>query len=90
MKDQRIDAELYSYLQSLSYPIDGATIVMKNELPAQAKICEKIGIKSAKTLRAHLQYLLDTGYVIDHGESYELPNVEDIRRVSFRHQPYEF
>lgn len=78
LKDSRIDAELYAYLQSLSYPIDGMTVVMKIDLPVQAKICEKIGVKSAKTLRAHLQYLIDTGYVIDHGDRLELPNIEDI------------
>lgn len=78
LKDQRIDAELYSYLQSLSYPVDGITTVMKVDMPAQAKICEKIGVKSAKTLRAHLQYLIDTGYVEDKGDKYELPNMEDI------------
>ena len=78
LKDQRIDAELYSYLQSLSYPIDGVTTVMKVDIPAQAQICAKIGIKSAKTLRAHLQYLIETGYVEDKGDKYELPNIEDI------------
>ena len=47
-------------------------------MPSQAKICEKIGVKSPKTYRAHLQYLLDTGYVIDDNNVYILPEVEDI------------
>lgn len=47
-------------------------------MPSQAKICEKIGVKSPKTYRAHLQYLLDTGYVIDNNNVYILPEVEDI------------
>ena len=51
---------------------------MKVDMPTQAVVSEKIGIKSAKTLRVHLQYLIDTGYVLDKGDRYVLPNIEDI------------
>lgn len=78
LKDQKIDAELYAFLQSISFPDDGVTIVLKCDMPTQAKILEKIGLKSPKTLRAHLQYLIDTGYVEDKGDKYVLPNIEDI------------
>lgn len=78
LKDPHIDAELYAYLQSMSYPDEGVTIVLKSDLPSQAAISEKIGVKSTKTFRSHLQYLLETGYVEDHGDHYVLPNIEDI------------
>ena len=54
------------------------TVVMKSDLPTQAKIMEKIGLGSPKTLRAHLKYLIEHGYVIDEDDRYILPNVEDI------------
>ena len=78
LKDNKIDAELYSYLQSMSYPVDGVTIIEKVNLPSQAKMAEKIGVKSPKTFRSHLQYLIETGYLEDRGNIYVLPNVEDI------------
>ena len=78
LKDPHIDAELYAYLQSMSYPDEGVTIVLKSDLPSQAAMAEKIGVKSTKTFRSHLQYLIETGYVEDHGDHYVLPNVEDI------------
>lgn len=78
LKDPHIDAELYAYLQSMSYPDEGVTIVLKSDLPSQAAISEKIGVKSTKTFRSHLQYLLETGYVEDHGDHYVLPNIENI------------
>ena len=78
LKDPHIDAELYAYLHSMSYPDEGVTIVLKSDLPSQAAMAEKIGVKSTKTFRSHLQYLIETGYVEDHGDHYVLPNVEDI------------
>lgn len=78
LKDSKIDAELYAYLQSISRPDDGVTIVVKKDMPKQADIISKIGIKSPKTYRTHLQYLIDKGYVEDKGEVYVLPNIEDI------------
>jgi len=78
LKDSKIDAELYAYLQSMSFPDEGVTVVAKIDLPAQSKMAEKIGVKSTKTFRAHLSYLMETGYVEDHGDHYVLPNIEDI------------
>lgn len=78
MCDKNIDAELYAFLQSISMPNDGVTEVIKKDMPAQSKICEKIGVKSPKTYRAHLKYLIDIGYVIEEEDKYILPNVEDI------------
>ena len=64
----------------MSYPDEGVTYVRKKDLPSQAVICEKIGIKSPKTYRAHLKELMDKGYVVEEegGKRYILPNVEDI------------
>ena len=59
-------------------PNNGVTEVIKKDMPAQSKICEKIGVKSPKTYRAHLKYLIDAGYVIEEEDKYILPNVEDI------------
>ena len=33
LKDPKIDAELYAYLQSISLPDDGATVVLKKNMP---------------------------------------------------------
>ena len=34
LKDPKIDAELYSYFQSMSYPDEGVTIVVKTDVPS--------------------------------------------------------
>ena len=62
----------------MSFPDEGVTVVAKIDLPTQAKMAEKIGVKSTKTFRSHLQYLIDTGYVEDYDDHYVLPNIEDI------------
>lgn len=62
----------------MSYPDEGVTYVRKKDLPSQAVICEKIGVKSPKTLRAHLKELIDKGYVVEEEKRYMLPNMEDI------------
>lgn len=55
------------------------TVVYKKDIPAQSKICAAIGIKSPKTLRTHLKYLIDKGYVIEcENGDYELPEMENI------------
>ena len=41
-------------------------------------MAEKIGVKSTKTLRSHLQYLINAGYVEEKETIYILPNIEDI------------
>lgn len=55
------------------------TIVYKDNIPKQSIICDKIGIKSPKTLRAHLNYLIEKGYIIQTEEgNYLLPEMENI------------
>ena len=80
MNNKKIDAELYALLQSISTSEDGVTFVNKWDLPKQNEICEKIGLKTAKTYRSHLQQLIDCGYVVEDIENkrYILPNQEAI------------
>lgn len=85
LNDKNIDGELYAYLQGLSMPKkreedDGYdTVVAKSDIPKQSIICEKLGIKSAKTYRAHLNYLIEKGYVEKReDDSYLLPEMENI------------
>lgn len=79
LNNKKIDAELYALLQSLSYPNDeGLTVVYKKDLPTQKEICSTIKVKSPKTYRSHLEYLIEQEYIIDKNEMYVLPNKEDI------------
>lgn len=81
LRDKNIDAELYAYLQSISVPCDGQTVVYKTDIPSQSKLVGKNGIlsyKSPKTYRSHLKYLIETGYVVEEDDRYVLPNIEDI------------
>lgn len=54
-------------------------MVFKKDLPLKKDICEKIGVKSVKTLNSHMNYLIDNGYVIDDVDNnmYILPNIEN-------------
>ena len=56
------------------------TIVYKKDLPTQAVICEKLGIKSPKTIRTHFAQLIEAGYVVDdvQRKCYVLPEKEDM------------
>ena len=79
LNDSRIDAELYAYLQSLSYPDleSKETRVDKSKIPNQQILAEKIlGYKTRNTIGNHLKYLKDTGFVIDKGKYYVLPDKE--------------
>ena len=79
LNDKKINAELYAYLQSFSRPdANHRTVVVKRELPPQVDICAKLGIRSAKTLRTHLDYLKMMEYVIEEPGLYVLPNQENI------------
>lgn len=85
LNDKKINGELYAYLQGMSnYEVINKvenkfiTYVIKKNLPAQTKICQVLGIKSPKTLRNHLNYLIEHGYVIDEGDKYILPEMENI------------
>lgn len=79
LNDKKIDGELYAFLQSYSFPNKNKeTIVNKEDLPTQNEICKSIGIKSRTTLRAHLNYLIEKGYVVERPDKYILPNQEEI------------
>ena len=82
LSDKKIDGELYAYLQSISRPVEVEdrveTRVYFCEMPKQADIMSKLSIKSYKTFKSHLQYLIDKGYVIEGSEFYILDNKEDI------------
>lgn len=92
LNDKQINGELYAFLQSISdyLVIDKkfnfySTYVPKKNLPTQKKICQILGIGSPKTLRKHLTYLCERGYLIpggtcedDQDVAYYLPELEDI------------
>lgn len=85
LNDKKINGELYAYLQGLSVyeKVDedknnNITFVIKKSMPTQSTICEQLGIKSPKTLRNHLNYLIEQGYVIEEKDRYILPRMEDI------------
>lgn len=84
LNDKKVNGELYAYLQGLSdYDLldqekkEYITYVLKKKMPNQSKICDVLGIKSAKTYRSHLNYLIEQGYVIEEEDKYILPLVED-------------
>lgn len=85
LNDDKVNANLYGYLQIKSEinPKE-EVIVKKYNLPTQAEICRSLGIKSPKTLRAHLNYLIQTGYVEDREDEYYLPTQESIIRIPSR------
>ncbi len=81
LNDKKIDGELYALFQELSYvDKEGQTVVSKDVIPSQSSLCEKLGIKTPKTYRAHRDYLIAQGYIIDDEENrqYILPMKEDI------------
>ena len=79
LNNKKIDGELYAYLQMISYADKSKrTVVDKKKMPKQTEICDVLGIKSTKTLRSHLQELINTGYVIEEDTLYILPNKEDV------------
>lgn len=83
LNDNKVDGLMYAYFQSLSKPfqlLDGGyeTRVDKAMLPSQEKAAKKIRIGTAKTWRSHLNILLNKGYIVDKGEYYVLPQVEEI------------
>lgn len=79
LNDKKVDGELYALFQEYSKPDDQKrTIVNKKDLPTQAEICKKLGIKSPKTYRAHRDYLMSQGYIVEYDKYYVLPNKEEI------------
>ncbi len=87
LNDKKINGELYAILQSVSsYKIIDKnknlfeTFVNKKNMPTQAEMCKKLGIKSPKTLRKQLEYMKEQSYIIP-GEkdiAYYLPEIEDV------------
>lgn len=78
INNKKIDGELYALLQEYSYPDQGITKVNKKKFLTQQQICNKLGLKSTKTVRTHMSILIDNGYVVPEDEYYILPNCEDI------------
>lgn len=79
LNDKKVDSELYAFFQQASIVNSKKeAIVYKKDLPKQADICSAIGIKSPKTLRVHLKYLIDNGYLEEREDTYYLPNKEEI------------
>lgn len=92
LNDKKINGELYAILQGASdyMVIDKVlnlyqTYVPKSKMPTQAAMCKMLGIKSPKTLRQHMQYLIDQHYIVPGGTgeddkdvAYYLPEMEDI------------
>lgn len=85
LNDKKINGELYALLQGLSnYEVldktanNFVTYIKKNKMPNQSAICNSLGIKSPKTLRNHLNYLIEQGYVKEEDDKYILPEMENI------------
>lgn len=72
LTDKKVDAELYALLMQHSIGQEGETRVYKSDLPKQIDICQKLGIKSKTTLRSHIKYLLEQGYIIDFESYYRI------------------
>lgn len=95
LTDKKVNAELYALLMQYSYGGEkdeerGETKVYKSSLPTQAEMCKKLGIKSRTTLRSHLNYLIQQGYVIDRGDHYVIDTYKeniflkiDVETISF-------
>ena len=90
LNDKNVDGELYGILQSISnYEVidksknDYITFVKKSNMLTQTELCKKLDIKSPKTLRSHLNYLIEHGYLIKNKDKdldilYYLPEIENI------------
>lgn len=85
LNDKKINGELYAYFQGLSeYEVINKsqnifkTYVLKKKLPAQSQICQILGIKSPKTYKSHLNYLIQQGYIVEERDRYILPEMESI------------
>ena len=88
LNDKRINGELYALLQRYSHyeVLDKQnnkfrTYVVKKELPTQKMMAEMLDL-NPKTLKVHLDYLVEQGYVVPGSQGknvvYELPEKENI------------
>lgn len=88
LNDKKINGELYALLQTLSsFEIINKkeniykTFITKKNMLTQAEMCKRLGIKSPKTLRKHLEYLKEQNYIEESDKKdivYYLPEMEDI------------
>lgn len=78
LNDKKVDAELYAYLQAMSYPIDGETMVKKTDLPSQTEIGQQfLNKKCRNTVGSHLKYLIDNGYITNTSDYYIINKIDD-------------
>lgn len=78
LNDHKIDGELYALLMQYSYGVNKQTRVYKSDLPSQNEMCKILGIGTTKTLRAHRDYLIKRGYLIEYDTYYEIPKKESV------------
>lgn len=80
LNDPKVDAELYAYLQSMSYPDPDTkeTKVRKKDLPSQETIAKEVLNCSRNTVGTHLKYLKENGYITDTKEYLILNPKEEI------------
>lgn len=76
--DKKINSELYAFLCLLT---NENNIVYKVNIPPQGDICQAIGMKSPVTLRTHLKYLIEQGYIINKKEYYYLPEPQSYLEI---------
>lgn len=77
LTDKKVDAELYAILMQYSIGLKAdqsetgraETVVYKDALPCVKDLCATLG-KSRNTYKAHLKYLIDQGYVVEHPAYY--------------------
>lgn len=80
LTNKKINAELYAYLQSFSYPdpVTHETKVYKKSLPSKKDIAEQVFSISRNTLSNHMKALEEAGFIVDEGDCYVLPSKEKI------------
>jgi len=79
LNNGRVDAELYAYFQSISYPDPETkeTRVDKSKIPNQDVLAKEIlKCSSRNTVGNHIKALKEAGFLIDEGKYYILPDRE--------------
>lgn len=83
LNDPKVNGELYAYLQSISIGENKETRVYKDIIPSQAKLGILLAPTAKKpltrqTISAHMKYLIDNEYLIDHKTYYTINKKEKI------------
>ena len=80
LNNKKINAELYAFLQSHSYPDPetGETRVYRKNQPSQKDMAEKIFNVSRNTINNHIKALQEHGFLIDNKTYYVLPPKEQV------------